>query len=239
MRAVLILAGIGCLLFPRVGGAQNCPSWRSAGSSIESVSRTLTGQLAYHLEYRHWIGLRLDAPVCGVSEVQLVDLDRAGESKDVEHLETFRGCRVKTTAVLDVPGTTCFSAEVFQVVDRIEPVAECRRSPAFPDYSTVRPSRSVRRYRVLMQLNYKNNTPVRVLVESNTRRLTPVQVYAPYRINGSFSIEAQCGDGFAISRVRGTEEGHPSETDGTVWIDPESAAVKNVWRIRLSYTCSR
>jgi hypothetical protein len=90
-----------------------------------------------------------------------------------------------------------------------------------------------------MQLDYRNHTPVRVLVESNTRRLIPAQVYAPYMINGSFSIEAQCGHRFAMSRVRGTKEGHPFETDGIAWIDPESAAVKNVWRIWLSYTCSR
>jgi hypothetical protein len=211
----------------------------SSGPSIESAAHTLSGQLVYHDQYRQWFGLKLDAPVCGVREVQLVDLDRAGEAPEAQHLEVFRGCRVQTTGVLDVPGTTYFSAEVFQVVDKVETVASCIRRSRFPNDQAMHPARDVQRYRVLMRLNYRTNSPVHVSAHDGDRALRPPQVYAPYTINGGFSIAANCGEGFNMSGVRGTPAGKPSDMDGTAWIDPESAASKHIWNIYLSYVCRR
>jgi hypothetical protein len=239
MRAVLfaVVAWLCCSSSGLFG--QDCPSHNPAGPSVESVTRTLAGRLIYHDNYRQWFGLMLDVPVCGVREIQLVDLDRTGESPEAQHLEVYRGCQVRTTGVLDVPGTTYFSAEVFQVVETVMPYAGCRRSTRFPNYQSMRLAKGVRSYSVTMRVNYKANTPVRVFVREGTRRLFPTQVYAPYSITGGFSISAQCAQGFGMNGVRGTREGRPSDTDGTAWIDPESAAAKGIWDIRLSYGCSR
>jgi len=239
MRAVLLFLSVGALVFASAAKSQECPSYRKDGPSVESVTRTLSGELVFHNEYRQWFGLKLDAPVCGVQEVQLVDPDRPEESPDVQHLEVYRGCRVKTTGVLDVPGTTYFSTKVFQVVNKVDPSADCHLKPRFPDYSARHPSKSVRSYRVLMQLDYTGKSPVKVSVLNHGNRLAPPEVYAPYFINGSFSIAASCNDAFKMSRVRGTPQGGPTQIAETAWIDPESVAAKGSRKIWLSYQCIR
>ena len=218
---------------------QDCPRTNPGGPAYESVSRTLTGRVVYHTDYRQWLGLKLDAPVCGVGEIQLVISDRPGGGPEVQHLETYRGCRVRVSGVLDIPATTYYSTEVFQVVDKAQPFAGCRQYARFLDFTTVQPAKDVRRYSVTMRLNYKTNTPVRVSVRDGLRILTPEQVYAPYIINGGFSIAANCAEGFLMESVRGTASAKPFQVDGTAWLDPESAAARHVWNDSLTYTCHR
>jgi hypothetical protein len=149
MRVVLFFAVL--ILAASTSTAQDCPRSDPKGPLIDSAVRTLTGKVVFHNDLRGWLSLELQNPVCGEGIVQLVQLDA---QKDEASLEVFRGCTVTITGKLGLSGTLYYSAEIYQEVDSIKPAGDCKRQPAFPDFSKVRPDPAVRSYSVKLWFDY-------------------------------------------------------------------------------------
>ena len=240
MRASLFAAILTTFLVPSSLVAQyiplECPQQFSDGSYIDGFSRTLTGSLVFHDDLRQWLSLKLDAPVCGLQELELVHTDEMHPLK----LEVFRGCRVAVTGILGLPATTYYSAELYQDVDQIEPDPGCARKPAFRDYSKLKPARAIRSYRVSMWFNYGPfDDPVHAKVTSGDRSFSPWQAYAHYWLTGSFAFYGYCADGFTMSHMVGTPAAKPWMVDNYFAMDPETAAEKHVHEIKVGFTCTR
>jgi hypothetical protein len=231
-----------CLFAMRFAGAQSCPEENPNGPSKESASRTLTGKVVYHNEIRQWFGLQLDKPVCGLTEIQLLQGGGAFEvdESNAHLIETYRGCSVTVQGALGIPGTGYYSAELYQNVDKIDPALDCVRQPAFPDYSKAKPDPSVHNYRVSMHLDYSaRGGHIVFTARSRNRLLIPWQAYANYWFTGGYVLYAYCTDGFEIGSFKGTPEAKPWLPDNSIAMDPESAAEKHITQLRLDYTCHR
>jgi hypothetical protein len=226
-----------CAALPARG--QQCPKEVKDGPSEPSEARTLEGQIIYHDGIRKWFELKLDRPECGQPSIELVQLDDALATSSEPSLETLRGCRVRTKGVLDVPSTGYYSLDLYQAVDQIEPLDECTKKLPFPDYSKVKPNKSVRRYRVEMMVDYEpGDHPIQFRVTSGGKELHPWQAYASYLLTGGFVLWGDCADGFAVDKAFGTHEATP-QVIGNAAFDPESAAAAGKKILHLGYTCVR
>jgi len=184
-RFLFALVLAACSLLPALG--QECPQSSKDGPSAPSEVRTLEGTMIYHDSIRQWFELKFDKPDCNQASIQLL-----GGEKLRTHLEVLRGCRVRTTGRLDISGTGYFSLDTFQSVQTIVPVGQCVAKPAFPDYSRANPDKTIRAFRVDMQIDYEpGDHPVVFRVTSAGRELHPWQAYANYWLTGSLATLRQ------------------------------------------------
>lgn len=234
---ILVLIFVNCALLL----AQECPQTSSTGISVASEVQTLEGRLIFHEGIRKWFELKLDRPQCGETSIQLVRGER-----DWTPLEVLRGCWVQSKGVLDFALTGYYSRGTYQSVDKIEPVGTCAKQSPFPDYSKARPEKSIREYRVDMQVNYRpGDHPILFRVSSAGKALRPWQAYARYSLTGGFVLYGYCGEGFVVDKVFGEPEANPMHFDEArtsadmAMFDPESAAAVGKKDLRLGYTCVR
>jgi hypothetical protein len=220
---------------------QACPKWSETGPSAQSEVRALEGQLVFHEGIRTWFELKLDKPQCGQASIQLLQ----GDDPQTP-MELLRGCRVRSRGAIDFSPTGYYSLAMFQDAEVIESVGVCERRSPFADYSKARPDKAIRAYRVEMHVNYEpGDHPVVFRVTDAGKELRPWQAYASYLLTGGFVLYGLCGDGFAVDKVFGTLEAHPSHFDGPrssgdmAMFDPESAAATGKKDLRLGYTCLR
>jgi hypothetical protein len=216
-----------------------CPS--SDPPASETVAQTLEGRLIFHDGIRQWFELKLDQPQCGQASIQLVrdDLDQ-------KPLEVLRGCRIKSQGVLGFSATGYYSLDVYQYVEQIESVGKCVRQAPFPDFSSVKPDKSVREYRVEMHLIYRSGDhPIVFTVSEAGHSLRPWQVYASYWLTGGYVLYGRCGEGFVVDKVFGTPQASPAHfdearsSDDMAMFDPESAAASGKKELDLGFTCVR
>jgi hypothetical protein len=235
VRAVLFIVVLFSIVVRGARG-QSCPKEDPAGPLIDSSPQTLSGKIVYHDEIRQWFELRLAQPVCGQTIIQLIGKD---ESLD-RTVQTLRGCSATVQGLLGLPGTGYYSAAIYQQVDQIEPAPDCVRRLPFPDYSKLKPSKSLRLYRVSMWFDYtKQDSHVHVTIANGTHFLEPWQPYASYYLTGGFGFYGRCADGFDLVSFNGTPEAKPWLIDNAIALDPEGAAAKHVDHIRLAFTCRR
>jgi len=218
---------------------QQCPKENPNGPSQPSEARTLEGKLIYHDGIRKWFELKLDRPECGQESIELVQGDGAFAPGSPVILEILRGCRIRTKGVLDIPSTGYYSLGLFQALDEIEPIGECKKQPPFPDYSKAKPDKSIRSYRVEMMVDYEpGDHPIQFRVTRSGKELHPWQAYASYSLTGGFVLWGECAEGFAVDKAFGTPEANPQVIDNALF-DPESAAVAGKKKLHLGYTCIR
>ncbi len=230
------------LMFQREAHGQECPiATTGTEPNIASQIRTLEGQLIFRDGIRQWFELKLDEPQCGQNSIQLMQIQKKSPP-----LEIFRGCRVKSRGAIDFSPTGYYSLDMFQDVEKIDPVGKCSRHLPFPEYSAPKPNKGIRAYRVDMHVIYRaGDHPIIFHISSAGRELRPWQAYASYLLTGGFVLYGHCGDGFVIDKVFGTPEANPGHFDelGTpadmAAFDPESAAASGKWDLHLGYTCIR
>lgn len=240
-RVMPVMAAMAMLLPPLSALAQECPQHSTTGAAKASSPRTIEGSLIYHDGLRQWFELRLDQPQCGQSSVQLMTLENSGIA-----FETLRGCRVASTGPLYFSPTDYYSFDVYQTVERIEPVGACTRQPPFPDYSKLRPDKALRRYRVDMHFEYApGDHQIMFHITSAGKELRPWQAYARLLLTGGLVLYGTCVEGFVVESVFGTPEAKPSHFDiprtkeDRAAFNPESAAASGKRDLRLGYTCVR
>lgn len=217
---------------------QDCPKSSSNGPD---AAQTLQGQLIYHDGLRKWFELKLDKARCGQQSIQLVATGNGYVS-----LETLRGCRVESDGLVGDSPTGYYSLDLNQAVTTIKPIGKCEKQKPFPDFSGLKPSSSVRKYKVVMQVDYEEGDhPVVFRITSEGRELDPWQAYASYILTGGFVLYGQCAKGFVVDKVFGTPEASPQhftearEASDMAEFDPESAAAAGQKNMRLGYTCVR
>jgi hypothetical protein len=220
---------------------QQCPQSNPSGPSVPSEVRTLEGKLIFHDSIRQWFELKFDLPQCGQPSTELV-LSR----QDWHPLEVLRGCRVKSTGLLDFSPTGYYSLDTAQNVEKVEPVGKCELKPPFPDFSKAMPDKAVTRYRVDMYIDYEpGDHPLVFRVASGNKELRPWQAYASYILTGGFVLYGKCGEGFVVDRAFGTPQAQPSHfanaraPSDMAMFDPESAAAAGIKKLHLGYTCVR
>jgi hypothetical protein len=220
--------------------AQPCPQSTDKNPDVESEVRTLEGQLVFHDAIRKWFELKLDQPQCGQASIELLSNDQW------KQMETLRGCRVRSKGSLGIAMTGYYSLDVNQDVKEIEPVGACARQEPIPDYSSAKPDKAIRAYRVDMAMDYDPlHHPINFRVASAGKELQPWQAYASYTLTGGFVLYGRCAEGFIVDKVFGTPEASPShftergDSGDMAMFDPESAASSGKKNLRLGYTCLR
>ncbi len=236
---VLELMSIICV--PCRAFGQECPQASKTGLDTPSQVLKLEGRLVFHDDIRRWFELKLFKPQCGLKSIQLLQIQKADNS-----LAIFRGCRVKSIGAIAFSPTGYYSLGTFQDVKSIEPVSTCVRQPLFPEYSGLKPDKTVHAYRVNMHVIYSHGDhPIAFRVSSAGKELRPWQAYASYDLTGGYVLYGHCGDGFVIQTVFGTPQAHPTHFDdsGTpedmAEFDPEGAASSGKSDLHLGYTCVR
>lgn len=215
--------------------AQSCPQQSSTGPSVPSATQTLTGKLVYHDGLRQWYELKLDKARCEAQSIELV----RGE-KSWTPLEVLRGCQVSSRGTIRIPLTGYYSLALYQDVTDVEATGTCIQQKQLPDYSGFKPDKAIRRYRVMMLIDYEpGDHPIDFQVTSAGRRLRPWQAYASYLLTGGFALYGECGAGFMANQAFGTVKAKPWTLDGEALFDPETAAAAGEKHLRLGYTCVR
>jgi len=161
-------------------------------------------------------------------------------------LEFLRGCRVRSKGAIDFSPTGYYSLDLFQDVEQIRPVGDCRRQPPFPSYSDAKPDPSIQHYRVEMSVDYRpGDHPILFQIRSGGKNLQPWQAYASYALTGGDVLYGFCGKGFAVDKVFGTPAAEPAhfteqgDSGDMAMFDPEGAASKGHTELHLGYTCVR
>jgi hypothetical protein len=234
---LLAVALATCAALPALG--QQCPQASAAGTPSEV--RGLEGALVFHDSVRRWFELKLDQPQCGQASIELVRGDRKWTP-----LQVLRGCRIRSRGAIDFSPTGYFSLDMYQDVQEVEPVGACVQQLPFPDYSKAKPNKTIREYRVDMQLDYEaGDHPILFSVSSAGKELRPWQAYAHYWLTGGFVLYGLCGKGFVVDKVFGTPQANPSHFDlprtssDMAVFDPDSAAATGKKDLHLAYTCVR
>lgn len=235
---VVVFASFTSLATPAY--AQECPLRSSSGPSTPSKAQTLEGQLLFHNDIRGWFELKLDRAVCGHDSIQLLAFKKA------QPQGIFRGCRIRSSGTVDFSPTGYYSADLFQDVEKMEPVGKCVKQQPFPDYSSAKPDERVRAFTVDMHIDYRpGDHPLEFRVQSAGRELRPWQAYASYMLTGGYVLYGYCAKGFVVDKVYGTHEARPMHFDeprtpeDAAAFDPESAAAVGKTDLRLGYTCIR
>ena len=235
---VLVFASFTCM--STLASAQECPLRSSSGPSTPSKVRTLEGQLVFHNDIRGWFELKLDRAACGHDSIQLLPFKKA------QPLDVLRGCRIRSSGTIDFSPTGYFSADIFQDTEKVEAVGKCVMQPPFADYSSAKPDKHVRTYKVDMHIDYRpGDHPLEFHVWGAGRELRPWQAYASYMLTGGFVLYGHCAEGFIVDKVYGTPAAHPMHfdepgaPDDMAAFDPENAAAAGKTNLHLGYTCIR
>ncbi|TMJ13753.1 MAG: hypothetical protein E6G94_11065 [Alphaproteobacteria bacterium] len=241
LAPVLVIALLFLLCGAEPAFAQQCPHDGPEGPQAPSRVQSLEGRLVYHDGIRQWFELEMAKPKCGQTSLQLTADDRVRRE-----LEALRGCRIRSSGLLDHAPTGYYSLDLYQQVRKAQPVGACTRKPPFPGYSHAAPDPHVRSYTVAMEVDYgAGDRPIVFHARSGGKELRPWQAYAGYMLTGSFILYGSCGTGFVVDRVYGTPEANPSHFDeprtplDRAAFDPEGAAQAGKPRLHLGYSCIR
>jgi len=209
---VRLLALLPLTLFPLVTVcAQNCPVRSQSGPAEASVASTLHGTILRHDELREWFGLKLEQPVCGQDEIQLVFSDIKAQRR----AETFRECAVSASGKLfDVP-TGYYSAEIAISDPILEPDSTCHPFAVKPDLTTIPIPTDLKSFHASITVDYRGKGHIKVSVwrGANKEALQPWQAFVYYLLTGGQDVLwFSCHDGFSIRGVTQT----PKSRDGFV-----------------------
>lgn len=198
------------------------------------------GALVFHDSIRKWFELKLDEPQCGQASIELIWMRKGAP------LEVLRGCRVRSRGAIAFSPTGYYSLDMYQDVEKVEPVGECVQQLPFPDHSKAKPDKTIREYRVEMHIDYEGGDhPILFSVSSAGKELRPWQAYADYILTGGFVLYGLCAKGFVVDQVFGTPEANPSHLleprnpSDMAAFGPESASAAGKKDLHLGYTCLR
>jgi len=139
--------------------------------------------------------------------------------------------------------TGYLSLDVRQSVEQIESVGKCVRRAPFPNFSGVKPDKSVHEYLVEMHVN--GSRPIVFSVSESGRSLRPWQVYASYFLTGGYTLYGMCGDGFVVDKISEAPEvnlqhfDEAHSTNDMAAFDLDKAARFGKKDLHLRYTCLR
>lgn len=232
------LVGLAIIFLAAVSTqAQTCPPQNSDNPDTPGTSVALHGTLVYHDDLREWLGLKLDHPACGQTEIQLV----FPNSSEWRRAQSLRECPVTASGTLYESPTGYYSAK-FAIGDaKLKPDPSCHPFPIKPDLSVVPIPATVEMFHASIAVDYRGKGHVEVKVWKNEHALLkPWQAYVNYMLTGSPGvIWFGCQEDFRITDITQTPKsrsgifagGSPNLT-GTALQDLEGANT-------ISFTCQR
>jgi hypothetical protein len=238
MRATMFAVAL-CLNAIQPAPAQSCPKENPNGPSIPSTTRTLNGTIVYHDALRQGIGLLLDSPACGQSEIELYASGKtdAQTESNQRRLETLRGCKAKVTGPLDLAPTGYYSTDIFQNVDEAESDVSCIPQPPLPDFSRTKPNPAIHSYQAKLTVSSLGEGSIHGEARSNGRLLTPWQAYVHLFLTGGFVLYGSCADDLRLSHVSGTPAAHASQIDYQAAMGGDLE--KGIQSAAMTFTCTR
>jgi hypothetical protein len=189
LAIILILVALGAgTLF-----AQSCPS--SDGKDIDAPQASvLRGTIKFHPGPRPWIGLVLQKPACGTSEIQLA----FSTGERWHRIKQMDRCSVTVKGVIIESPTAYYSADLNIFDGTATPDPECKLLPHDPNYSKLTIPDSIKSYEATIFTDIRGNKPLRGEVSSSRRRLEPWQAYVETLLNGEKDLNLSCGKGFEL-----------------------------------------
>lgn len=221
----LLLAAVSLLLCLTALG-QSCPApGQHGGSGAASGPSTLHGNLVFHDELRQWLGLKLDRPTCGQTDIQLIFVD----AKAWRSAASFRGCAITLTGTLFYAPTGYFSAEMAVSLPALKPDSSCHPFPVEPDPTTTPIPLDLKRFGASITVDYRGNghVSVRVWESANKQALQPWEAFVHYHLiqgkhynltGAEDVIWFGCRGDFRISDLKQT----PQAPNGFIQNEPDS-----------------
>jgi hypothetical protein len=197
MRSLVILAT--ALLAVAAAAGQSCPKDKGSGKAEALRASSLHGRLVFHDELRRWLGIKLEQPVCGQAEIELVfsttDLWRKAKA--------LNGCTITATGKLYYGLTGYYSTEMAIMDPTLRPDPSCKPHAVETDPATVKVPASIKAFHASVTVDYRGKGHVHVEAwEGDDRRkalLEPSQAYVSYSLAGATdAIRFSCRDGFGI-----------------------------------------
>jgi hypothetical protein len=182
-RWLSVVALAFCCLAAPSARAQSCPVSDSSGPGEAPQSSVLHGTVVAHYELREWLGLRLDHPACGETEIQLAFSD----SKRYRAAETLRNCTVTATGTVYIGPTGYYSKNMAISDPALKPDLSCHRLPILPDPESVPIPPEIREFHASITVDYRGKGHAEVLIwegKSKDKSLTPWRAYIHYMLNG-------------------------------------------------------
>lgn len=195
---------------------QSCPAENGPNAGDAPEPSTLHGKLVFHNDLRGWLGLKLDNPACGDSEIQLA-FNEANERRAM----SLRGCKVTAAGKIFETATGYWSARLAITDAHLLADQSCKPHPLLPDYSKATP-RELKSYYAEITVDYKHQ-PVQVAVwadRTKQKKVAPSHAY----IHASFSgapdvLWIRCAEGFVASSATQNPPGELTN-EGTM-VGPE------------------
>ena len=236
MRVAPILAFL--LLAAACLNAQQCPAEGGKTAGVAVKPSVLHGTLVAHDDLRHWLGLKLDEPACGQTEIQIV-FSKAEQSRAAE---TLRQCTVTATGALYESPTGYYSTAVAMSDAQLKPDESCRPLPVEPDSTAVLMPSNVMTYSASIRIDFRGRGHIDVAVNTNREKpvdLTPWQAYVSYTLNGSGDvIWFACQKDFQVKDFTQS----PSSRDGVLNDEPEltGATLQDAQGVNvITFQCQR
>jgi len=190
------------LLTASAAWAQSCPRDNDDNPDVAAAASTLRGKVVLHHELRTWLGLKLDGPACGETELELT----FDSSAKWRHAESLRNCRVTATGVI-FDGLTGYYSTLYAIQNAvIQPEEFCHPYPISPDPARFTVPNSLRRYRVSIKIDTRGRGHTDVQVRKSFRRRLsgPRLVYVSYWLNGTGDfVWLGCADDFSVASMSG------------------------------------
>lgn len=210
LRTVLIALLSLCATQAR---AQSCPSENDDDLNVAKTASTIRGTIVRHHELRNWLGLKLDQPVCGETEIELT-FDSSARWRETE---TLRGCQATATGVI-FDGVTGYYSTKYAIQDaQIQPDASCRPFPIAPDPAKFTVPNGLRSYRVSIKIDTRGSGHTAMHARKSFHRKLPGPwlVYVNYWLNGGGDLVwLGCADHFIMSSMTAKPGSAFQETGG-------------------------
>jgi len=199
----LTMLGAGSLF------AQSCPS--SENTIDAPQPSVLRGTMKFHPGTRPWLGLVLEKPACGSSEIELAfSGDGWSHAKQMDH------CSVTVKGVISESMTVYYSADLNIFNPVIKPDPNCGLLPAEPDYEKMTIPDSIKSYEVTVFTDIRGNKPLHGEVSAPGHRLEPWRAYVEVFLNGEEDLNLSCRKGFKLSSFRSSSRNTELFDTGTV-----------------------
>jgi len=221
--------------------AQACPQLEGAKEAAEAS--LLRGKVAYHDELRPWLGLELDAPACGETEILLVFTDARGNGR--RRAESLAGCRVTASGKLYSGPSGDYPVSLAMNDAALTPDASCQPRPVRRDPATVEIPDDLKAYHAAIQVDYRDrgHVAVRVWREAKNQEvlLRPAGAYVTYFFNaGGDLLWFGCRKYFHMARGVAQE---PKARESIILPEEDGATSTPMIDLRgvntVTFTCKR
>ncbi|HEY2460989.1 MAG TPA: hypothetical protein VGI16_09280 [Candidatus Acidoferrum sp.] len=178
--------------------AQICPASNESNSGKAPKAAIIRGRLRFHDDLRHWLGIELNRPLCGKTEIQIA----FSKGDQWKRAKTLRGCTITATGKLYDSPTGYYSADLAIFDPIIKADSSCHPLPleagprAHPSEIPHGP------YQTSISIDYRGKGHVDVNVSQGEKKLIPWQDYVDYMLSGSAEVVwLYCAKDFRVTDI--------------------------------------